>query len=233
VASFTVRGYGTGAARIVADRVRTSDAARDVTGYERFLKPVLDRVLALLLLVILAPIMLIVAGAVWISLGRPILFRQTRVGRGERLFGLHKFRTMAADRRHHNRRFGSRGDADRDRRVTHKHPDDPRLTPLGRMLRKWSVDELPQLWDVVTGKLSLVGPRPELTSIVDRYEPWQHGRHAVKPGLTGLWQVTARGDGPMFEHTDLDIEYAERVTFRRDLMILLRTIPAVLAHTGY
>ena len=231
MASFTLRGYGTGAAPRVTDHVRTSNDSRDVTRYERFLKPALDRVLALLLLVILAPVMLIVTGAVWLSLGRPILFRQTRVGRDGRLFRLHKFRTMSADRRFISRRRTPRDD--RDRRRTHKHPDDPRLTVVGRTLRKWSIDELPQLWDVVTGKLSLVGPRPELTSIVSKYEPWQHARHAVKPGLTGLWQVTARGSGPMFEHTDLDIEYAQRVTFRRDLKILLLTIPAVLAHTGY
>ena len=231
MASFTLRGYGTGAAPRVTDHVRTSNDSRDVTRYERFLKPALDRVLALLLLVILAPVMLIVTCAVWLSLGRPILFRQTRVGRDGRLFRLHKFRSMSADRRFISRRRTARDDC--DRRRTHKHPDDPRLTVVGRTLRKWSLDELPQLWDVVTGKLSLVGPRPELTSIVSKYEPWQHARHAVKPGLTGLWQVTARGNGPMFEHTDLDIEYAQRVTLRRDLKILLLTIPAVLAHTGY
>src|SRR5207249_1779452 len=151
-----------------------------------------------------------------------------RVGRGEKLFALHKFRTMRPDRRHqHTAYVGT------DRRLTHKHPNDPRLTRLGRTLRKWSLDELPQLWDVVTGRLSLVGPRPELLSIVDRYEPWQHGRHAVKPGLTGLWQITARGDGEMHEHTDLDIEYAQLVLMRRDLKIMLLTIPAVLTKRGY
>ena len=229
VASLSLRGLGVGCAPVVADDAPSADAPRRVTRYERFGKPVIDRVFAVVLLVATAPVMLLVAVAVWFSLGRPILFRQTRVGRDGRLFPLHKFRTMDADRRHSSVGYT----ADRDRRRTHKHPNDPRLSDVGRTLRKWSLDELPQLWDVVTGRLSLVGPRPELTSIVSKYEPWQHARHAVKPGLTGLWQVTARGNGPMFEHTDLDIEYAQRVTLRRDLKILLLTIPAVLAHTGY
>jgi lipopolysaccharide/colanic/teichoic acid biosynthesis glycosyltransferase len=86
---------------------------------------------------------------------------------------------------------------------------------------------------VFVGRLSLVGPRPELVDIVACYEPWQHARHTVKPGLTGLWQVKARGNGAMHEHTDLDIEYAKRVTLRNDLRILLLTIPAVIAHNGY
>jgi lipopolysaccharide/colanic/teichoic acid biosynthesis glycosyltransferase len=108
------------------------------------------------------------------------------------------------------------------------------LTRVGRTLRKWSLDELPQLWDVVVGRLSLVGPRPELVSIVERYEPWQHRRHVVKPGLTGLWQITARGNGEeMHEHTDLDIEYAEHVSFRGDLKIMVLTLPAVLLKKGY
>ena len=243
MASYSLRGSDAKVARIVPDptqepgeadspRVKPAPPAllipRRVTRYERYGKPAMDRVLALALIAIFAPILLLVAVVVWLSLGRPIMFRQTRVGRDEKHFRLHKFRTMHADRRHNNGGF-----AGRDRRLTHKHPNDPRLTMVGRTLRKWSLDELPQLWDVITGKLSLVGPRPELTSIVEAYEPWQHSRHAVKPGLTGLWQVTARGDGPMHEHTELDIEYSQHVTFRRDVKIMFLTIPAVLSHTGY
>jgi lipopolysaccharide/colanic/teichoic acid biosynthesis glycosyltransferase len=207
---------------------------RSATRYERFVKPVLDRVLAAVLLVLLLPLFVIVAIAVAVSLGPPILLAQKRVGRDGEVFGLHKFRTMAPDRRHGGSPYaGVDAHTGVDRRLTHKHPEDPRLTRLGRVLRRWSLDELPQLWDVVTGKLSLVGPRPELVGIVAEYEPWQHQRHAVKPGLTGLWQVTARGDGEMHEHTDIDIEYLQHVTLRNDVMILLRTIPAVLSHKGY
>lgn len=203
---------------------------RPITTYERLLKPVLDKTLAAVLLVVLSPLVFFVAVLVAISLGRPIILRQRRVGRDGEPFELHKFRTMHPDRRRDGDHPVFHGS---DRRRTHKHPKDPRLTLVGRTLRKWSLDELPQLWDVLTGKLSIVGPRPELVRIVDAYEPWQHSRHAVKPGLTGLWQVTARGQGEMHEHTDLDIEYVNNVCLRGDLKIMLLTIPAVLAHKGY
>jgi lipopolysaccharide/colanic/teichoic acid biosynthesis glycosyltransferase len=230
----------TGSARQSADSVRPVDGDRPfpppgalilrrVTRYERFVKPVIDRVLACVLLVLFVPVFAIVAAAVWLSVRRPIVLRQTRVGRDEKLFALHKFRTMRPDRRHNPLDYTGR-----ERRQTHKHPNDPRLTRVGRKLRKWSLDELPQLWDVLTGKLSLVGPRPELVNIVEHYEAWQHGRHAVKPGLTGLWQITARGNGQeMHEHTELDIDYAQRVTFGRDLKIMALTIPALITHKGY
>jgi lipopolysaccharide/colanic/teichoic acid biosynthesis glycosyltransferase len=206
---------------------------RRTTGYERFVKPAMDKILALTLLVVLSPVMAVVAVLVKLSLGSPVLLRQKRVGRNGHVFELHKFRTMHADRRRdivpvEVTEFGGR-----DRRRTHKHPDDPRLTLVGRTLRKWSLDELPQLLDVLSGKLSIVGPRPELVGIVKNYEPWQHARHQVKPGLTGLWQVTKRGEGEMHEHTDIDIEYVQRVSFRTDVNIMLHTLPAVLAHKGY
>jgi lipopolysaccharide/colanic/teichoic acid biosynthesis glycosyltransferase len=204
--------------------------ARRTTAYERLLKPVMDRVVSAVLLVVLSPLLLVVAVLVKLSLGSPILLLQKRVGRNGKVFELHKFRTMHADRREQS--IGTAYN-DGDRRQTHKHPNDPRLTLVGRTLRKWSLDELPQLLDVFAGKLSMVGPRPELVNIVDNYEPWQHARHAVKPGLTGLWQITARGDGEMHEHTDLDIEYAQKVTLRNDLKIMLLTVPAILAHKGY
>ena len=201
---------------------------RKVTLYERFIKPVIDRALAFVLLIVVSPILLVVGVMVAMSLGRPIVLRQRRVGKNGTRFEVHKFRTMHPDRR----MPGSEYDGE-DRRIRHKHPDDPRLTRVGQALRKWSLDELPQLLDVLTGTLSLVGPRPELEHIVAKYEPWQHGRHAVKPGLTGLWQVKARGDGEMHEHTDLDIEYVQNVTLRGDLKILLLTLPAILTRKGY
>jgi lipopolysaccharide/colanic/teichoic acid biosynthesis glycosyltransferase len=203
---------------------------RRPTAYERFVKPAIDKALALTLLVVLSPIMAVVAVLVKFSLGSPVLLRQKRVGRNGQVFELHKFRTMHADRRSEEVVVEFDGS---DRRRTHKHPDDPRLTLVGRTLRKWSLDELPQLLDVLSGKLSIVGPRPELVGIVNKYEPWQHARHAVKPGLTGLWQVTARGEGEMHEHTDLDIEYIQNLSFRNDMNIMLRTLPAILAHKGY
>jgi lipopolysaccharide/colanic/teichoic acid biosynthesis glycosyltransferase len=216
----------------LGDYARNAATARSTTrresGYEEFVKPVIDRFLAFVLLIVFVPLLLVVAVMVAISLGWPLVLRQRRVGRNGETFVLHKFRTMQPDRRRARLAFEGA-----DRRRTHKHPDDPRLTSVGRTLRKWSLDEMPQLWDVLTGKLSLVGPRPELESIVANYQPWQHARHAVKPGLTGLWQVKARGDGEMHEHTDLDIEYVQSVTLRNDLKITLLTIPAILARKGY
>lgn len=192
--------------------------------YQRIVKPTLDRLEAMTLLLLLAPVLIAVAIAVRLSMGGGVIYRQMRVGHHGAPFTIYKFRTMTIDRRHSAHAF----DGD-DRRVNHKDPNDPRLTSLGRFLRRTSLDELPQLWNVVLGSMSLVGPRPELPSVVARYELWQHARHEVKPGLTGSWQVRARGGGrPMHECTELDLDYVEKVGFVTDLLILLLTIPAVL-----
>jgi len=191
--------------------------------YTGTLKRAIDVVGAVLLLVVAAVPMVLIAIAVRVSLGRPVIFRQIRVGQHGRLFTVYKFRTMLGDRR--VRQFELK---DVDRRASHKCDDDPRLSPLGRRLRRWSLDELPQLWNVIRGDMSLVGPRPELPLLVDSYAPWQHERHDVKPGLTGFWQVYARGESVMHERTDLDIAYVRGISLRTDLKILLLTIPAIV-----
>jgi lipopolysaccharide/colanic/teichoic acid biosynthesis glycosyltransferase len=191
--------------------------------YESFVKPVLDRLAGITLSILTLPLALVVAVAIWTTMGRPAIFRQQRIGRFGREFTVYKFRTMHLDRRSQVIEI-----AHVDRRVNHKSSDDPRHTDLGRFLRKWSLDEIPQLWNVALGDMSLIGPRPELPQIVARYEPWQHRRHEVKPGLTGLWQVTARGHTPMHEVTDIDVNYVENVTFVMDLTIMLRTPAAIL-----
>jgi lipopolysaccharide/colanic/teichoic acid biosynthesis glycosyltransferase len=192
--------------------------------YSSHVKPILDRVLGALLLVALSPLIAVVAALVTVRLGRPILLAQERAGLGGRSFRMFKFRTMLPDRR-----AGQTPFLGPDRRRTHKSDDDPRHIPVGRWLRKWSLDELPQLLNVVRGEMSLVGPRPELIQVVRRYEPWQHRRHQVKPGLTGLWQVSERGgDRLMHEHTAIDLAYVDRVSLSTDLTILVRTVPAVL-----
>ena len=143
-------------------------------------------------------------------------------------FTMYKFRTMRPDRRAADLPFEGE-----DRRVRHKSPLDPRHTRCGRILRKSSLDELPQLWNVVRGDMSLVGPRPELVSVVKTYEPWQHQRHVVKPGLTGLWQVGRRdGNALMRDDTDIDLDYIRQLSIVVDLRILLTTIPAVLSRSG-
>lgn len=216
---------------------RSGDDARSLhtvpsrpTGpYEIALKPAIDRLGGLVLALLSLPVVALVAIAVRLRMGSPVLFKQERVGRGGLPFTVYKFRTMADTRRVVQVSY-----IGPDRRITHKSPDDPRLTSLGRFLRRWSLDEIPQFWNVVGGQMSLVGPRPELVSIVETYEPWQHERHTVKPGITGPWQVSLRGDVPMHEATDVDVAYARKVTMIGDLRILFQTIPTVLGlRKGY
>jgi lipopolysaccharide/colanic/teichoic acid biosynthesis glycosyltransferase len=195
--------------------------------YARTWKPCLDRLLAVFLLIATAPVLALVALVVRVSLGPRVIFRQQRIGIHGGSFDVLKFRTMRPDRR--------RADVPisfPDRRCTHKSGADPRHTTVGRFLRRWSLDELPQLFNVARGQMSLIGPRPELPSVVARYQPWQHERHDVKPGLTGLWQVKARGDGPMELRTDLDIEYARGVCLALDARILMATATAFVTKRG-
>jgi len=192
--------------------------------YRSVFKPALDRVLASILLIILSPLMLLLAAAVRITLGKGIFYVQQRVGKGGAQFPMRKFRTMR-----HDRRIAQTPFSGNERRLCHKRADDPRHTRLGRFMRRRSLDELPQLWNVVCGDMSLVGPRPELPNIVQTYEPWQHLRHLVKPGITGLWQVTARNDGELLHNcTNLDVAYAREVSFRGDLSLVLATLRVVV-----
>lgn len=201
---------------------------RPPTRYERFVKPLLDRVTAAVVLVALLPVLTLIACAVMATMGRPILFGQIRTGRGGKPFPMLKFRTMQPDRRVADRPY-----VGPDRRVTHKSANDPRHTTLGRWLRKLSLDELPQLVNVVRGDMSLVGPRPELAAMTADYLDWQHSRHVVRPGITGLWQTTARGDGRLLQEcVELDLRYINDLSFRRDLSILLRTPIALLRNRG-
>lgn len=196
---------------------------RDVSPYEKWVKPVLDRLGGLIGVVLLAPLIAGVAAVVRLRLGRPVILKQKRVGQHGRVFPVYKFRTMRHDSRQAQRPF-----IGRDRRITHESAEDPRHTPLGSFLRRWSLDELPQLVNVLRGQMSLVGPRPELVEVVAKYEPWQHLRHLVKPGLAGVWQLEARTEGPMYRATEFDLEYVDRLSFRTDLGILARTLPALV-----
>jgi lipopolysaccharide/colanic/teichoic acid biosynthesis glycosyltransferase len=186
--------------------------------YARVVKPAIDRAVAPMIGFLMLPACCVIAVAIRLTMGKDVLFRQTRVGLDGKPFEMLKFRTMR-----HDRRTSPRPIDFADRRKVHKHPNDPRLTPIGRFLRKWSLDELPQIWNVIRGDISLIGPRPELIGIVDRYEPWQHARHAVRPGMTGLWQVAERGNRPMQECVDLDIAYVEHVSMMLDLRIAALT----------
>ncbi len=187
--------------------------------YLRFVKPAIERSLVAVLGVLLLPLMLAIAAVLRRKLGRRILISQKRVGLYGQPFAMYKFRTMLPDRRQ------GRRSVEVERRLRHKHPDDPRHTTVGKALRATGLDELPQLWNIVKGDMSLVGPRPELIDIVEQYEPWQHSRHLVRPGLTGLWQVSERKNGePMHLHTEVDLEFVRTVSPSTDLRILRDTL---------
>jgi lipopolysaccharide/colanic/teichoic acid biosynthesis glycosyltransferase len=200
---------------------------RSRTRYERYGKPVLDRVAGLFLAFLAIPLFLVVGLAIRVKLGKGVIYKQRRVGQAGTEFTMYKFRTMTPDRRKSAQQFEGE-----DRRRCHKRLDDPRHTPIGRFLRCSSLDELPQLWNVIRGEMSLVGPRPELPHIVDRYEPWQHERHQVKPGITGFWQLSARAGGLAYEGVELDIDYLRKLSFVTDLGVLLRTVPVAVSRTG-
>jgi len=197
--------------------------------HQRLVKRSFDILLTLLFLPIGIIGMGLTALAVWIDTGQPILFRQVRVGENGRLFTINKFRTMKSlngmESLPHNNPVSSE-DPD------HKVKDDPRVTRLGRLLRRTSLDELPQLINVLKGEMSLVGPRPEMPALVDQYQPWQYRRFSVPPGLTGWWQVSGRSDRPMHLHTQDDLYYIENYSVFLDLTIIARTVVAVLSGKG-
>lgn len=202
----------------------------ELTGVRRLLKGLFDRSLALLALLGLLPVLLVLALAVRVTSRGPALFRQERVGTHGETFVLWKLRTMRADAE-------ERLETLRDRNKHMDGPlfkmvDDPRVTRLGRHLRRWSLDELPQLVQVVTGRMSLVGPRPPLPHEVLRYEDSVHRRLLVKPGLTGLWQISGRADLSWDDSVRLDLQYIENWSLALDLSIMWRTFAAIVANRG-
>ncbi|MGH3743638.1 MAG: sugar transferase [Mycobacteriales bacterium] len=202
----------------------------ELRGVRRLLKGGFDRTLALLALLVLSPALLVVAVAVRLTSRGPALFRQERVGTHGETFILWKFRTMAPDaedRLDQLIEYNKHRDG-----PLFKIEDDPRVTRLGRHLRRWSIDELPQLVQVVTGRMSLVGPRPPLPNEVIRYEDMVHRRLLVKPGVTGLWQISGRGDLSWDDSVRLDLQYVENWSLALDLTILWRTLAAVVASRG-
>jgi len=200
-------------------------------GRQLLLKRVLDIVVSTLGLLLLSPIFLAIAAAVRLSSSGPIFFRQTRVGLGGKFFQIMKFRSMV-DEAELQREDLEPKSLYTDRRLF-KVKNDPRVTPLGAFLRRTSLDELPQLWNVFRGEMSLVGPRPPLTSEVDLYEDHHYTRFDVKPGITGPWQVSGRNSITDFEEViRLETGYIRGWTIWKDLGILLRTVPAVLFMRG-
>jgi lipopolysaccharide/colanic/teichoic acid biosynthesis glycosyltransferase len=213
----------------------TESGARVQVSFKR----ALDIVGSGALLILLAPLFLLIAGLVKLKSPGPVFFRQPRVGEGGKLFTMLKFRSMhvnndSAIHQQYVTWFITASDQEKaEKGKTFKLTNDPRITPLGAFLRKSSLDELPQLWNVFRGEMSLVGPRPALEYEVQKYAPW-HRRRVLeaKPGITGLWQVTGRSRTTFDEMVRLDLRYARRVSVWNDIKILLATPRAVIMGKG-
>jgi len=200
------------------------------TTYDR-IKRGFDVIVSLALLCVLSPLFLLIGALVkWGSGGRgPVFFGQVRIGQNTKPFTMLKFRTMVVDAE----QWLARDPRLRERFFeAYKLRDDPRVTRVGRWLRKWSLDELPQLLNVLKGEMSLVGPRPTAEDEHSKFGPWGPRLLSVKPGLTGLWQVLRHDDLDYTRCISLDMYYIEHRSLRLDLAILLRTLPSVLARRG-
>jgi lipopolysaccharide/colanic/teichoic acid biosynthesis glycosyltransferase len=182
--------------------------------YEKFIKRPLDMILSTLALIVLSPILLITAVLVRVKLGSPVLFTQERPGKNEKIFKLYKFRTMT-DKRDENGKL---------------LPDTDRLTPFGKKLRATSLDELPELFNIAKGDMAIIGPRPLLVSYLPYYRGKEKLRHSVRPGLSGLAQVSGRNFIEWDKRLAKDVEYVEKITFLGDLKIVMMTIRQVLVH---
>ena len=201
----------------------------NLSGARRLVKAVFDRTGAAFLLAMLSPALLVLSVAIRTDSPGPVLFRQVRVGRNGRPFVMFKFRTMCVDAERRLTELHRQNEHDG---VLFKIRDDPRVTRVGRWLRRLSLDELPQLLNVVRGEMSLVGPRPPLPVEVDAYPEDMRRRLVVRPGMTGLWQVSGRSDLPWEEAVRLDLRYVENWSLSLDLVILLRTLTAVARASG-
>jgi exopolysaccharide biosynthesis polyprenyl glycosylphosphotransferase len=201
----------------------------ELSGARRLMKGALDRGIALTVVLLASPLFIGLALAVRLTSRGPAIFQQKRVGQDGHEFTMFKFRSMYTDA---EARLAELQTSNEGAGVLFKMKDDPRVTPAGRFLRRWSLDELPQLFNVLNGTMSLVGPRPPLPREVAEYEKDVHRRLMVKPGLTGLWQISGRSDLDWDEAVRLDLRYVENWSFAMDLAILWRTIFAVLKREG-
>lgn len=184
--------------------------------YRKYFKRVFDFVCSLLALIILSPVLLVTALLVRIKLGTPVIFKQKRPGLNEKIFTLYKFRTMT----------------DKTDEQGNLLPDEVRLTKFGKMLRSTSLDELPELWNILKGDMSVVGPRPLLEKYIPLYSKEQRKRHLVRPGLTGSAQVNGRNEVSWEKKFQLDVEYTQHITFWSDIRIILQTVGNVFGGKG-
>lgn len=204
-------------------------AALPTSGANQFSKRLLDLIGGLLGCLLLFPLYPLIALMIKLDSSGDVLFRQERIGRNGTPFTCYKFRTMVQDAEsqlHHLI------DIDALPEPVFKLENDPRITSVGRWLRRWSIDELPQFWNVLRGDMSLVGPRPEESRIVEKYNAHQRQRLAVRPGLSGPMQISGRANLSLHERLALELDYIENYTFRTDIQILLQTLPAVVRGDG-
>jgi len=188
---------------------------------------IMGGVMGLLLTLLLGPFIL---PTIWLTSPGPAIFRQTRIGQGGKPFTLYKFRSMVANAETELTRLIDPEKLTKE--PAFKLKNDPRVTSAGRFLRRWSLDELPQFWNVLKGDMSLIGPRPEEARIVALYSDWHRRRLAVKPGLSGPMQVSGRGDLSLDARVKLELEYIENYSFWQDVLFIIKTIPAVLKGDG-
>jgi exopolysaccharide biosynthesis polyprenyl glycosylphosphotransferase len=200
-----------------------------LSGLAWLVKNLIDRLVALVGLILVLPVFVAVGIAIRLSDPGPIFFRQSRVGREGKPFGMIKFRSMVVDAESRLEALRAQNEFDD---VLFKMKQDPRITRVGRFLRRYSIDELPQLFNVIRGEMSLVGPRPPLPSEVDRYAVDVHRRLLVRPGLTGLWQVSGRSGLSWDESVRLDLYYVDNWSMLSDLVIIAKTVRAVLGSAG-
>jgi len=200
-----------------------------IDGFQRVAKRLVDLVLGCVILVCVLPVMGVIAFAIRLDSPGPIIFRQQRVGENGRLFKMYKFRTMVPDAEQKQDMMVLRTVSGK---IVHKRPDDPRVTRVGRMLRRLSLDELPQLLNVLQGEMSLVGPRPEMPWVVAQYDPWQYQRLAVPQGMTSWYVVNGRSEVPMHLNTQEDLRYIRDYSLFQDLKILWMSVGAVLKGRG-
>jgi exopolysaccharide biosynthesis polyprenyl glycosylphosphotransferase len=198
-------------------------------GWRAGAKRAFDVVTAAAAILVSAPFLAITAIAIKLDSPGPVFFRQVRVGRDGARFSMLKLRTMVDDAEALKAELASQNEA---AGPLFKMRDDPRITRVGRLLRKTSLDELPQLLNVVRGEMSLVGPRPALPDEVEHWTPDLHHRLRVRPGLTGLWQISGRADASFESYEHLDLYYTDNWSLARDIWIIVRTIPAVVAQRG-
>ena len=197
---------------------------------DSWLKRAFDIVISIIVLVLISPLLLSVALLIYVDSPGPILFKQQRVGKKGQLFTFWKFRSMAIDAERH--RLALITSSKVPSSVLFKLKQDPRVTRVGKWIRRFSIDELPQLWNVLKGDMSLVGPRPALPEEVAQYTLHQYQRLAVTPGITCLWQISGRSNLGFLQQVELDLQYITIQSFWYDLLILLKTIPAVLKGKG-